>query len=393
MASVYKRNGVWISSYRGTDGKWKAKSGGKDKVFALQQAVQLETEARKVEAGFITESELQNQKAARLGIEEHLEAYAEHLASKGNTTKHVAITIERIKKIIAGCGFTNLSSIRAEKVTRWLSEQRQSETYHRRGITGMSIQTSNYYVKCIKSFCRWCVNTDRVTKSPVDLIQCQNTQSDRRHDRKPLSDDELARLIAAAAKGDSYRGVSGKDRAILYRVASQTGLRAREISTVTVDSFDLDKKVVTVQAAYTKNRKQAQLPLRDDLVVELREHFKGKNQADKAFAMPCIDNVSDLLAFDLEAARQQWIKESKTEKERQIRNDSDYLKYRSRDGRYSDFHSLRHRYITSLVNSGANPKIAQMLARHSDIRLTLQLYTHADQDSLAAAVNALPGIR
>lgn len=39
-------------------------------------------------------------------------------------------------------------------------------------------------------------------------------------------------------------------------------------------------------------------------------------------------------------------------------------------------HQLRHTYITELVLSGADVKTVQYLAGHSDVRVTLQIYTH-----------------
>ncbi|MFM8251819.1 MAG: hypothetical protein ACKOBW_09520 [Planctomycetota bacterium] len=39
------------------------------------------------------------------------------------------------------------------------------------------------------------------------------------------------------------------------------------------------------------------------------------------------------------------------------------------------------------------PKVAQMLARHSDIRLTLGVYAHAELTDQTAAINRLPGMR
>ena len=36
-----------------------------------------------------------------------------------------------------------------------------------------------------------------------------------------------------------------------------------------------------------------------------------------------------------------------------------------------DFHSFRHTFITNLVKGGASPKIAQGLARHSKITVTM----------------------
>jgi len=43
-----------------------------------------------------------------------------------------------------------------------------------------------------------------------------------------------------------------------------------------------------------------------------------------------------------------------------------------------------------LKESGVHPKLAQSLARHSDIRLTLNVYTHPDSPALAADHITLP---
>ena len=45
-------------------------------------------------------------------------------------------------------------------------------------------------------------------------------------------------------------------------------------------------------------------------------------------------------------------------------------------GRVVDFPSLRHGFITYLVTANVPPKVAQMLARHSTISLTMDRYTH-----------------
>ncbi|MFO0825127.1 MAG: tyrosine-type recombinase/integrase [Gemmataceae bacterium] len=54
-----------------------------------------------------------------------------------------------------------------------------------------------------------------------------------------------------------------------------------------------------------------------------------------------------------------------------------------------DFHALRHVFCSTLAASGAGAKELQTLARHSDPRLTLGLYTHAGSEALVAAVNRL----
>src|SRR2546421_12476457 len=62
------------------------------------------------------------------------------------------------------------------------------------------------------------------------------------------------------------------------------------------------------------------------------------------------------------------------------------------DGKVCDFHALRHSYITLLERSGVSPKLAQELARHSDIRLTMNVYTHTRLHDLAGAVEGLPAL-
>jgi hypothetical protein len=66
------------------------------------------------------------------------------------------------------------------------------------------------------------------------------------------------------------------------------------------------------------------------------------------------------------------------------------LKYESDDGLFADFHSNRHMFITSLERAGLSPKMAQTLARHSDVRLTLGVYTHVGLHDQTTAIGSLP---
>jgi integrase len=64
---------------------------------------------------------------------------------------------------------------------------------------------------------------------------------------------------------------------------------------------------------------------------------------------------------------------------------------RACDGRYADFQSLRHLFVTRLSEAGISPKMAQTLARHSNSRLTLGIYTHDKLADETPAIAALPG--
>jgi len=64
------------------------------------------------------------------------------------------------------------------------------------------------------------------------------------------------------------------------------------------------------------------------------------------------------------------------------------IKYKTAAG-YFDFHALRASYLTALVNSGADLKTVQTLARHSTITLTMGRYAKTDKDRQAEAVSRL----
>ncbi len=68
------------------------------------------------------------------------------------------------------------------------------------------------------------------------------------------------------------------------------------------------------------------------------------------------------------------------------------IPYIDERGHYADFHALRKTFITNLARAGVSPKNAQILARHSDINLTMNVYTMLGIVDQVSAVEALPPI-
>jgi hypothetical protein len=60
------------------------------------------------------------------------------------------------------------------------------------------------------------------------------------------------------------------------------------------------------------------------------------------------------------------------------------------EGRVFDLHARRVQFISGLARSGVHPKVAQLLARHSDISLTTNTYTHRGLADMQAGVGSLP---
>jgi integrase len=59
------------------------------------------------------------------------------------------------------------------------------------------------------------------------------------------------------------------------------------------------------------------------------------------------------------------------------------------DPRRFGFHNLRHSLASFLVRIKTDPKTVQTLLRHSDIKMTLQCYTHSVSEDRMAAEGAM----
>ena len=80
---------------------------------------------------------------------------------------------------------------------------------------------------------------------------------DEEHPRRALEIDELRRLLEVTKNGPTRFGMTGYERYLLYRLAAETGLRANELRSLKVCSFDFDKLTVSAAGAYTKNKREA----------------------------------------------------------------------------------------------------------------------------------------
>ena len=56
----------------------------------------------------------------------------------------------------------------------------------------------------------------------------------------------------------------------------------------------------------------------------------------------------------------------------------------------ADLHALRKTFGTALVLNGEHPRVVMEAMRHSDLKLTMQLYTDAGQLPVKAALTLLP---
>jgi integrase len=363
-------------------------------------------------------------------LAEHLAEWEAALRAGGASAKHVTQTVAGVRRILNGCRFVFLADLSASRVQTFLAVLRErpgpvvaldpaKDAYTRKELAavlgvkpsavtalvrryrleakgngkarryprataeallsmrprGKSIKTSNLYLAAVKQFCGWLVQDRRMADNPLAHLSGGNVKLDRRHDRRPLTADELRRMLAAAeASKRNFRGLTGRDRYFVFLIAASSGFRAGELASLTPEAFALDRDAptVTLGAAFAKNKRTATQPLPLDVAAALRGYLSEKRAGLPVWPGGWVDNAAEMLQGDLEAAGIPYVIDGP-------------------DGPlYADFHSLRHSFIALLDKSGATLKEAMQLARHSDPKLTMAVYGRSGLHDLAAAVERLP---
>ncbi len=352
---VTQQSRKWYVEYRDGQGVRRRVPGYTAKQATQQLASELEKRAAREQSG-LTDKYAEHRKRP---LSEHLADWRTALLAKGNTEAYVHMSVSRVRRVLSDCRFTFVSDLSASRVLTCLADCRSN---------GLSVVSSNHHLQAVKAFARWLVRDQRIPESPLAHLSKLNERTDRRHDRRALSNGELVTLLDTARNGATRFRMSGPDRARLYQLAVETGLRASELRSLTWGSFDLYgcPPTVTVRAAYSKHRHDDTLPMRPATAAMLAL-WRDESDAmapDPVFAtMPGKGHIAEMLRMDLCDAN---------------------IPYGNDAGRVADFHALRHTFITNLVRGGVHPKVAQQLTRHSTITLTMDRYSHTIVADLAA---------
>ena len=184
--------------------------------------------------------------------------------------------------------------------------------------------------------------------------------------------------IVADVNGAPLREVASLSLLLTdLRVAKHAtlGLRRGEAKAMKVYDLKLDGPAPFVRLAAfdpstgdqeVKNGDDLILPVVANLAAELRQWVAdtGKQPADPVFAVPTLRTFKK----DMKRAG---------------------VPYKDARGKTADFHSLRRSTGTMLAVANVPAKEAQSYMRHSDIRLTLQVYADAGVVGMGNALNAM----
>lgn len=428
---------TWTASYRDGSGQVReVATGCRDKNAALSVLKELVARAERVRGNLVSAADDAAIDYQDTPLADVLADYLAHLRGKGRSASHVADCKRLAERAFAECKFNALRDLAGEPLERWLAKLVD-------GKAGLSPRTRNSYLQAVRGFCRWCVQSGRLTTDPTHRIGKLNEAVDTRKTRRALTPTELSRLLYAAQwrplaefgretvsgenrtgrKGWKFAALSfdtipaaverakakltperiaelehtGRQRALAYKTLVLTGLRRGELASLTVGSLvlDCDSPYLVLAASNAKNRQQAEIPLRGDLaadlaswISELRQAFiagSGKSGAVISFSAAKRDSLPSNTPLFAGVYREFIKVFDRDLKAAGIEKCDDR-------GRTVDVHALRHTYGSLLSAGGVSPRTAQAAMRHSSIDLTMNTYTDPRVLDVAGALDALPSL-
>lgn len=260
----------------------------------------------------------------------------------------------------------------SERINEFNERQLEKPEAKRKPIKKPSTTTIKNYHGALSTFFNWLIKQDKWEKrNPCVAVDLPSHQSV--FERKALTLAELGYLIDH----------SPRYRALVYLIAATTGLRRNELASLKWDDIDLDEQRVLIRASISKNSKSAVLPIvreaisewkayREDIEPFYPDNIRGRavgnarSRAEEGFALPPIPQP-ETLRRDCDMCNIKW----------------HWTRARI------DFHALRVSFVSGLDEVGANLQKSQKLARHSDPKLTSNIYTKSNHKALADEVGKL----
>lgn len=316
---------------------------------------------------------------------EHLEEFLPVMRAKGKSEKDKS----RKESILRGfaANLKTLPELTHAAVDRYLSS------------VGGSTGNRKKHLSAISIFVNWLLKKDRIETNPLIRVDAP-TGGKKTKERRALAVEQIQKLLDACRArplaefherygtkvkdtvrqkeraqlarnaAEAKMRLRGRERALIYKTAVYTGLRAGEIGTLKPHHLELNRRPfprMEIPGKLTKNNQQARLLLVPAFAEELAAWIKDaeKGPDDPLFNVP--QAAARIMQKDLEQAG---------------------IPYKTAQGD-ADFHSLRMTANVMLGQAGIPARIRQLFMRHSDIRLTMATYDDEAFLDLEAAVKAM----
>ena len=368
-------------------GKWKIVKLFQNKEASIHELNRLSRNAEQVRAGMIEPTISQG---LNTPLSVHIDAFCESIdqnrrKSKSQWSKEQKAKLRRV--------FEQAKAITPKDITL---DKIKGAIERLNKKNNWSKQTRNFYIRTIKAFFGWLLKEGRIGYNPVQNLQVSKIyDGDIKRPRRAFTLAECRYLVSFVANLRDSRKVINppKTRALLYSLAFQSGLRAKELFSLKPTHFDMAKGFVTILGKDAKNASTEFIPLPLALMEQIKEHTAGLDKSKPIFKGVYYTSLAGKrLKKDMALARKAYIQQSRSPDEKEARSNDDFLLWENHLGEFLDFHSLRSGFVTNLLEQGANIKQVQVLARHKDAETTLKHYAKSSRQDLVKVVAGMPAL-
>ena len=270
-------------------------------------------------------------------------------------------------------GARSIDTVKISDVKTWLLELKEN---------GLAYGTVLFYKRALKPAFKMALHDDCIRKNPFDFSLSSVMKNDTQS-RQALTQEQEEKLLAFVQSDVCYQ--KHYDEII---VLLRTGLRISEFCGLTVNDLDFTNRVINIDHQLIKLKRNyivqppksengvRQIPMSDEVYQSLKNILKHRRKQKELE----IDGYKDFLfinrngnpnvAVNYEAVFRKLVNKYNSKHEEQLPRITP--------------HVMRHTFCTRLANAGMNPKALQYVMGHSNITITLNLYSHASLETVKA---------
>lgn len=245
--------------------------------------------------------------AATTPIRVAVAAYRRSMIDRGRSARHAKETAIQCRRVCVAGKIETIAELSEERVVRGIARLRRRRP-GREGNEQLSTSTGNHYRNSLRGFSRWLYQSRQLAEHVLARMP-EFRGEEKKRCRRELSIDDVEKLLAAAERGPRVEGMSGPDRAWMYRIALATGLRRGEISSLRPSSFIFEPAAafVVCEANFSKRRRKELQPLNAKIVDALNAWLATRPPADLVWPVTKASGgaerkTSKMIASDLKRA-------------------------------------------------------------------------------------------
>jgi integrase len=268
-----------------------------------------------------------------------------------------------------------------------LSAQHLQAFYAKKAEEGLSATTINHFHNVLHKALDTAVKWNLVARNVCDLVSPPRRKQFEVH---PLTLEQVHKLLTV---------VDGHEMEALFKLALATGLRRGELMGLKWQDINVDAGVLQVRRILS--RVPSKMPGKGYVEAEPKTQKSRRSVVIAPFALEALTQHRERQLEAKLKARDAWQEHdyvfctSIGTHLNPTRDMLDQLKALLKKAELPDirFHDLRHSAATLLLSVGVHPKVVQEILGHSQISITMDVYSHVlpgmQQDAMSRLNDAL----